>query len=258
MGRPPRAAPRKNGRGRPRKHIHRGTMSMPQLKGSTGLELTTADACAKLYTIGLLLPPEVHEAAREHARDRFLQEKALRREVPKQTMTPPHHFAQHRAWLMSVVSRTCDSQVFKASHPLVLSRTLFRGRELSEECSALLLQWVGLWASRHVTVDFDSTRGMGIRAKKVIHAGTVLVRGTRELDLEENGWDLVGGGSLLGPAALVNSACRNCCNARYEFASVDEPNVWLVVCDRVIHSSEAVLACYRSEGVCSCGNTLHG
>ena len=98
---------------------------------------------------------------------------------------------------MSVVSRTCDSQVFKASHPLVLSRTLFRGRELSEECSALLLQWVGLWASRHVTVDFDPVRGMGLRAKKDIPAGTILVRGTRELDLEENGWDLVGGGSLL-------------------------------------------------------------
>ena len=49
--------PPKNTRGRPRARCRRGPTGI-ELKGSAGIETVTADACAKLYTIGLMLPPK--------------------------------------------------------------------------------------------------------------------------------------------------------------------------------------------------------
>ena len=88
----------------------------------------------------------------------------MRRPVAVQTQRPPRHHAQHRAWLQAVISRTCDSSRTKRERPLVLSRTLFDGRSISEESMAVLLLWASLWASKHVTVSFDSTCGFGLRA----------------------------------------------------------------------------------------------
>ena len=194
-----------------------------------------------------MLPPEVHTAAQTRARGRKMQEKALRRPVAVQTQRPPRHHAQHRAWLQAVISRTCDSSRTKRERPLVLSRTLFDGRSISEESMAVLLLWASLWASKHVTVSFDSTCGFGLRATTDVQGGAVLARGCCEPDLEENGYDLQFGGSMLGPAALVNAACLRCANARFQLSS---SGVWRLVSSRVIHSTQAVLASYETNKLC--------
>ena len=91
--------------GRPRKGFRRDGSG---LKLSAGLEIPTMEAGCRLYDMGLWLP-DMHGAARAHARRRSFQCTVLRRGVPN-SVPPPSSPSRWTSWLRSTASSTSDSR----------------------------------------------------------------------------------------------------------------------------------------------------
>ena len=210
------------------------------------------DASCRLYNMGLHLPRTQHEEATEHARKRVHQYKVLQRSVPTQTIQPPKHHSKWGKWLRESVSSTTNSKAVKAVRPLVLSHTLFHEGNLSSECEQLGRLWVGFWAVGRVRTTYTAERGFGMVAAVQVGSGQVVARGVIEKDYNEPHYMVKGDGTMYGPAALVNAACREvCANAIFRV----EKGVWCVQTKRVLRVGEEVLVHYTAQGQCVCGAT---
>ena len=222
------------------------------LKLSAAVERSTMDASCRLYNIGLQLERTQHEAAREHARKRAHQYKVLQRSVPTQTVQPPKHHSNWDKWLRESVSSITSSKAVKAVRPLVLSHTLFHEGRLSSECEQLGRLWVAYWAVGRVRTTYTAERGFGVVAAVQVGSGQVVARGVIEKDYDEPHYKVKGGGTMYGPAALVNAACREeCANAIFRV----EKGVWCVQTKRGLRVGEEVLVHYPAQGQCVCGAT---
>ena len=153
-------------------------------------------------------------------------------------------------WLRSAVSSTKDSKNVKAARPLVMSHTILKERQLSAVCEALAKLWVAHWASGKVQTTFCSARGFGLQAAKPLAAGQVVARGLFEKDFDEPCYTVLGGGTMYGPAAMVNAACSEAC-ANAVFRA--EARQWRVEVKNVIRAGEEVLVHYPACGECVCG-----
>ena len=243
---------RKNGPkpvGRPKKGMRRDGGG---LKLSASVERSTMDAGCRLYNMGLQLQRAQHEAAREHARERAHQYKVLVRSVPTHTVQPPRHNWEWDNWLRESASYPNDSEAVRASRPLVLSRTLFHDGRLSSECEQLGRLWVAFWAVQRVRTTYSPARGFGLVAAVQVGSGRVVARGVIEKGHDEPHYMVEGGGTMYGPAALVNAACREeCANAIFRA----EKRVWCVETKRGLRVGEEVLVHYPARGQCVCGAT---
>lgn len=220
------------------------------IKLSSTVERVTADAGCRLFDIGLQLLSSQHEAARQHACKRAHMRASLQRSVVPQQYRPPTHHSRWRTWLRSAVSSTEDSDGVKAARPLVMARTLLYGCQLSPECEALAKLWVAHWASEKVQTTFCCARGFGLQATKQLATGQVVARGLLEKDFDEPCYTVLGGGTMYGPAAMVNAACSEAC-ANAVFRA--EAGQWRVEVKSVIRAGEEVLVHYPACGECACG-----
>ena len=210
------------------------------------------DAGCRLYDMALQLPCTQHEEARRHACKRAHQCKPLRRSVQTHAIRPPQHNSRWAQWLGDSVSSTADSTAVRAARPLVLSRTLFHGSKLSSECDALARLWVAYWALQSARTSFSADRGFGLVTAVKVKAGRVVARGLLEKDYDEPHFRVLGGGTMYGPAAFVNAACKEtCANAIFRV----ERGVWCVEAKRGLRVGEEVLVHYPARGVCMCGAT---
>ena len=70
------------------------------------------------------------------------------------------------------------------------------------------------WAAGQLRTTFSADRGFGVVAAKPLQAGQFVAQGALEKDFEEPCYAVLGGGTMYGPAALVNAACtERCANA---------------------------------------------
>ena len=203
-----------------------------------------------MFDIGLQLPSAQHEEARKHACKRYHMRASLQRGVVPQQRRPPTHHSRWKAWLTSAVSSTKDSAGVKVARPLLMSHTIVHEGQLSAECEDLAKLWVAHWASGKVQTTFCSARGFGLQAAKQLAAGQVAARGLLEKDVDEPCYTVFGGGTMYGPAALVNAACsESCANAVFRA----DAGQWRVEVKRVIRAGEEVLVHYPAHGQCACG-----
>ena len=80
----------------------------------------------------------------------------------------------------------------------------------------------------------------------------VVARGLVEKDYDEPGYQVSGGGTMHGPAALANAACReDCANAIFRVRKGE----WQLVAKRALRVGEEVLVHYPARGKCVCGHT---
>ena len=85
-----------------------------------------------------------------------------------------------------------------------------------------------------------------------VRAGHILAHGLLEKDYDEPCYAVLGGGTMYGPAALVNAACSGACANAIFRAKAD---AWWVEAKRVIPVGEEVLVHYPARGKCVCGAT---
>lgn len=235
-------------RGRPRKGFRRDGSG---IKKSSGVERCTMDAGCRMYNIGLQIASSQHEAARRHACKRQHQYKTLQRSVTT-AIQPPKHHSKWIKWLRDSVSSTEDSKTIKIARPIILSRTLFHEGSISTECEELGRLWVAFWAVGRVHTKFGEARGFSLVASNNIQAGQVVARGLVEEDYHEACYAVQNGGTMYGPAALVNAACSEvCANSIFQ----KEKGEWRVVTKRSVRAGEEVLVYYPSRGECACGAT---
>ena len=207
------------------------------------------DAGCRLYNMGLQLQRAQHEAAREHARERAHQYKVLVRSVPTHTVQPPRHNWEWDNWLRESASCPNDSKAVRASRPLVLSRTLFNDGRLSSECEQLGRLWVAFWAVQRVRTTYSPARGFGLVAAVQVGSGRVVARGIIEKGHDEPHYTVAGGGTMYGPAALVNAACREeCANAIFRA----EKRVWCVETKRGLRVGAKKCWCITQLGASVC------
>ena len=221
-----------------------------KLKLSANLETTSTNAGCLLYTLGLQLPRRQYAAALAHARRRDHVHTALRRRIVH-VEARPASFLGARAWLHANVSSTGDAPRVQAERPLVLARTLFSDRQLAAECVQVALTWARFWALGALQTRFSAARGFGLHAAVPLRAGQVVARGIAEREYAESHYFVDGGGSMLGPAALANSACSSlCANALFRRRGV----VWAVEMKRAVARGGEVLVHYPATGRCPvCG-----
>ena len=236
-------------RGRPSKRWLRAG----GLKLSAAVETATMNAGCVLYNTALHLPKEQHEAAKQHASRRMhTPHAAMRRAVPSGAIRPPKNSWKWPKWLSSSVSSTEEGAGVRAAKPLVLARTLFNAGHLSSECERLGLTWAAFWASAHLRTTFSAARGFGLEVVGTVAKERVVARGLVEKDYDEPGYQVSGGGTMHGPAALANAACReDCANAIFRVRKGE----WQLVAKRALRVGEEVLVHYPAQGKCVCGHT---
>jgi hypothetical protein len=112
--------------------------------------------------------------------------------------------------------------------------------------------WVAFWAVQRVRTTYSPARGFGLVAAVQVGSGRVVARGVIEKGHDEPHYTVAGGGTMYGPAALVNAACREeCANAIFRA----EKRVWCVETKRGLRVGEEVLVHYPARGQCVCGAT---
>ena len=105
---------------------------------------------------------------------------------------------------------------------------------------------------QRVRTTYSPARGFGLVAAVQVGSGRVVARGVIEKDHDEPNYMVEGGGTMYGPAALVNAACREqCANAIFRA----EKGVWCVETKRGFRLGEEVLVHYPARGQCVCGAT---
>lgn len=238
-------------RGRPAKHRKR---TDGELKATSGVETGTTNAGCIIYTIGLQIPKRQHKSALAHARRRPHTRQALSRDVVA-VDSRPRSFSAAERWVHESISKSSDTKNFKRKHPLVLSTTIFNGRQISADCLQVALHWARFWAAGALETRFSRGKGFSLHAVKQLHAGQVVARGRVERSYDEQSYDLKvkGGATLLGPAALANTACSNeCTNAEFHTTSTTE---WKLEMKHGIAIGKEVLVHYpMANGKCpTCG-----
>ena len=102
-----------------------------------------------------------------------------------------------------------------------------------------------------MTAVFTCARGFGIVVTKSVASNVFIANGLIELDYEEPHYTVKGGGTMYGPAALINAACsEQCANAIFR----RKGDVWNVTTTRGLRAGEEVLVYYPSRGVCVCSS----
>ena len=222
------------------------------------LESVAVHTAGLAHSIRLDVPEDMRERALEHARIRFPRMTGAH--LDETAALPPENAG--RAWLRTAVRTHKDYQrrgddvagLFYVPHSLV---GLGSRAERTIEAEWMLLQWVGAWSGGRVAVTFDDAVGFGVRARRAIRKGTVLLAGVVEADIDDPVCLVHPCGSLFGPASLLNAACTECVNAAFEQVSALE---WRAVATRSIAENEPVCAAYElpagDAGRCACGTCL--